>query len=291
MMAVSKALDEIKFRIPKPILDAVFLQRTQGYRQTPISLDEHLLNAVIRPRVLVDCNLVGGTEDTIRLDGLMNTRVGDHSSAVNDGVQSWGTGDYISVVRVPKDRTQGRSIQSVLSISYGNPSGMSGYGSGSMGMAGYGQGGGSNALTQAGSAVMNAMAPIPVTSSARVQLIGENTVMVRDSVILPANSYLRCVLAHDENMSHLQLKSYRHFSNLVTLAVKAYIYNSYIIEMDMGQLMGGQAIGRFKEVIDGFADAEELYQTYLTEKWEKVSLMNDQESYTRLLRVMIGGNR
>ena len=61
--------------------------------------------------------------------------------------------------------------------------------------------------------------------------------------------------------------------------------------MDIRQLMGGQQIGRFKDVIDQYADAEELYQTYMTEKWEKVALMNDQQAYTRLLRVMIGGNR
>lgn len=267
MLATSKALDEIKFRVPKPILDAVFVQRNRDYRQTAVSLDESIMAQVIRPRVLVDASLVGGTEALIDLSGLQSER----------------TNDYTSVYRIPKDRTQGRSIQAVLNITYSDPTKVSSYG--------IAAGQNNTAMMQAGSAVMDAMGTIPVTSTARVQLIGENVVMVRDTVILPANIFLRCILANDENLSHLQLKSYRDFANLVTHAVKAFIYNAYIIEMDMGQLHGGQSIGRFKEVIDGYADAEELYQTYLTEKWQKIAMMNDNETFTRFLRTMIGGNR
>lgn len=267
MMAISKCLDEIKFRIPKPILDTVFAKRNKDWRQTNISIDESIMAEVIRPRVLVDCNLVGGTEALIELAGLRSER----------------TNDYTSVYRIPKDRTQGRSIQSVLNITYSDPTKVSSYG--------IAAGQQNTTMMQSGSAVMDAMGTIPVTSTARVQLIGENVVMVRDTVILPANIYLRCVLANDENLSHLQLKSYRDFSNLVVYCVKAFIFNNYIIEMDIGQLHGGQNIGRFKEVVDGYADAEELYQTFLTEKWQKIAMMNDNESYTRLLRTMIGGQR
>lgn len=278
MMAVSKALEEIKFRIPKPILDAVFIQRTQQWRQTPVSIDEHILTTVVRPRVLVDCNLIGGTEAMISLQGLPADQINSDGTAIGNAYA------FTTVYRIPKAATQGRSIISVLNVTFS--SGQS-YSSSYAGMAN--QGG--NAMLQAGSAVMDAMSPIPVTSTAKVQLIGENVVMVKDNVIMPANAFLRCVLANDENMSHLQLKSYRDFSNLVTLAVKAYIYNEYIIQMDLGELHGGQVLGRFKEVIDGYADAEELYQEYLTSKWQKIALMNDSESFTRLLRLMIGGNR
>lgn len=267
MMAISKSLDEIKFRIPKPILEAVFLKRGGGWKEVPISLDEYILNAVIRPRVLIDCNLVGGTEALISLQGIQANR----------------TNDYTFVYRIPKDRTQGRSIQSVLNITYSDPTRSSSYGITAAAQ--------SSPMMQAGSSVMDAMGSIPVTSTARVRLIGENVISVQDSVILPSNVFLRCMLENDSQLSHLQLASYGHFSNLVTHAVKAYIYNEYIIEMDLNQLHGGQALGRFREVIDGYADQEELYQTYLTEKWQKVAMMNDAESYTRYLRLLIGGNR
>jgi hypothetical protein len=267
MMAVNKALDEIKFRIPRPVLEAVFVKRLQGWRQQPVSLDEQILQQVIRPRVLVDMNLVGGTEAIVDLNGLAFER----------------TNDYTSIYRIPKDRTQGRSIQSVLNITYSDPTKVSTYG-----MA---AGLHNTTMLQAGGAVMDAMGQIPVTSTAKVNLIGENVVMVRDTVILPANIYLRCILENDDNLSNIQLKSYIHVSNLVTHAVKAYIYNEYVIEMDMGELHGGQSLGRFKDIIDGYADQEELYQTYLLEKWQKVALMNDGESWNRMLRQIIGGSR
>lgn len=273
MSPLNKAADEIKFRIPKPILDTVFLQRDKLYRQIPASIDEHILNLVIRPRVLVDCNLAGGTEAILSLAGVPSTRSEDYTVA----------NPYTTVFRIPKARTQNRSIMSVLNITFSNaPLASSG------GTAANNQG---STMLQAGSAVFDAMGSIPVTSTARVQLIGENVVLVQDSILLPSNIFLRCVLANDENMSHIQLRSYRHFSELVVLAVKAYIYNSYIIAMDLGELHGGQMLGRFKEIIDGYADADELYRTYLEEKWTKVAFMNDASSYTRFLKTLIGGSR
>lgn len=267
MGPLSKCIDEVKFRIPRAILEAVFIKRAQHWRLTPASLDEHILNEVVRPRVLVDCNLVGGTEVFIPLDGVPLER----------------GNDYTTVYRIPKDKTQGRSIMSVLNITFSDPTKVSSYG--------VAAGAHNSILMQAGQAVMDAMGSMPVTSTAYVQLIGENVVMVRDTVVLPANIYLRCLLENDENMSHLQLKSYRDFSKLVEYAVKAYIYNEYVIPMDMGELYGGQALGRFKEIIDSYADAEELYQNFITEKWQKISLMNDREQWTRFLRLGMGGFR
>lgn len=267
MMAVSKALDEVKFRIPKPILETVFLKRNARWRQVPVSIDEQILACIIRPRVLVDCNLVGGTQALIPLAKCSVEQVED----------------YVSVYRIPKSLTQNRSIISALNITFTDPNKAATYGTVSANQ--------NSSMMQAGSAIMDAMASVPMVSTATVQLIGENVIMVRDVVSIPRNSYLRCVLANDENMSHIQLRSYRAFAQLVTYAVKAYIYNEYIIAMDMGELHGGQNLGRFKEIIDGYSDAEELYQTFITEKWEKIAFMNDRETYSRYLKLILGGNR
>jgi hypothetical protein len=266
MSALTNAVAEIKFRIPRQILDTVFIKRDQQWRQTPVSIDEHVLNEVIRPRVLVDCNLVGGAELYVPLDGIPYENFDM----------------FTTVYRIPKSKTQNRSIMSVLSVSFSDPSRSTSYGNAAFAN--------NSAMLRAGNQVMDAMGSVPITSTASVQLIGENVVMVKDNSIIPSNSFLRCIVAHDENMSHLQLKSYRHFSELCVLATKAYIYNEYIIDLDMGQLVGGVNIGRFKDIVDGYADADELYRTYLTEKFEKVSFMNDAPSYTKFLRSMFGNH-
>ena len=272
MGPINKALDEIKFRIPKQILDLVFVQRTNvwgntNWKNNVISIDECIMSTVIRPRVLVDCNLVGGAEVFIPLASVPAER----------------TNDYTTVYRIPKNLTQGRSIISALSVSYSDPNRMANYGT-----AAYQN---NSSMMHLGSAVMNAQGQIPYSTTAQVQHIGENVVMVRDSTIMPANIYLRAIIENDKEMNHIQLKSYRHFSELAVRAVKAYIYNEYRIRLDMGELIAGQNLGAIKEVIESYADAEELYQTYIRETWAKVALMNDRESWTRMYRQLIGGFR
>lgn len=265
MDVLSKAVADVKMRIPRQILDVVFTKRDQYYRMMPGSIDQHILNEVFKPRVLVDCNLVGGTEAYIPLDRIPQERLND----------------YTSVYKIPKARTQNRSILSVLNITFSNPNMITNYGISSQC--------GNSTMLQGGQQVMDAMNSVPVTSTAYVQLIGENTVMVRDTVILPANIFLRCILANDENMSHIQLRSYRYFSQLAVLAVKAYIYNELVIAIDQGELYAGQEIGAFKDKVLEYAEADELYLTYLEEVWTKVAFMNDRETYGRFMRMLIGG--
>jgi hypothetical protein len=267
MNPITKALADIKFRIPPEILHTVFVQRVERWRDTPKSIDDQIMNLVMRPRVLIDCNLVGGTEIWICLDGLCES----------------GGSIYESVYRIPKKMTNGRTIMSVLNVSFADPSRVS-----AAGIAANGQ---NNMMLQAGQAVMDAMGMIPQTSTARLELIGENVVLVRDVMTMPANAYLRCTVANDENLNNIQLRSYLAFVKLVEYAVKSYIYNTYIVQLDMGELRGGQTLGKIKEIVESYADAEELYETYLREKWRKVAFMNDQESFNRYLRLMIGGNR
>lgn len=269
MQAVTRAIQMLRFKIPPRILEAVFIDRHQRWRAGPKDWEDAVLNLVVRPRVLADCDLVGGTEALIRLEG--------------PDIEQERQNDYTSVYRIPKKVTQGRSIMSVLNVTFADPTSVSSYG--------VAAGCQNTTLMQAGQAVMDAYAALPVTSTARVQLIGENTVMVRDTVILPPNVYLRCILANDEQMSHLQLRTIPTFEELVTYAVKSYIYNTFRFEISLGELFGGQELGVVKETVDEYRDAEEMYGTFLREQWTKTSMMNDQETFSRHLRRLVGGYR
>ncbi|BDD79532.1 hypothetical protein [Burkholderia phage FLC9] len=267
MNAITRAVDVAMRIIPRRVLEEVFVERTAQWRQAPKSISECIMEQVIRPRVLVDCNLVGGTEAFIYLDDIPYERMND----------------YTSVYRIPKTKTQGRSILSALNITFADPTKVSSYG--------VAAGAQNTTLLQAGQAVMDAYGALPVTSTHRVQLIGENTIMVRDTIVLPPDVYLRCILANDENMSHLQLRSYQPFCKLVELAIKAYIYWDQVIEVDIGKIRGGQEIGKFKEIVDGYSEAEEQYQEFLANTWQKVAYMQDNETMTRFIRSLVGGYR
>jgi len=264
MSAVKYALDMLNFKIPRVILDAVFIKRNSDWRRTPVNINQQIMDLVIRPRVLTDCNLVGGSEVLIDL--------------ARADIQRYN--NYVSVIRVPKEMTGGRSIVSAKEIIYSNPY----YGVGNQTLSMMGVSSGLNAVDQ----VLNSATGVPTVSTCELELIAENTIMVRDTAVIPVNSFLRCIIGNDEQMNHIQKRSYRAFAQLVEYAVKAYIYNEYYIYMGQGELSGGQQLGPFKDVVDSYSDANELYDTYIREKWTKIAMMNDQQSFQRHIRLMIG---
>lgn len=268
MNAVEKALSDLKFRIPPAILKTVFVDRLSSWRTTvPVSVNDQVMNNVIRPRVFSDCDLMGVVEYEIPLISVTATEISNNEV----------------VYRIPKNLTQNRSIISAINITFIDPTA-------SIGTGGWNQCGVSAEQTTAQN-VMDSYAPIPIVSTASLSIIGENTILVRDVTRIPSNSYLRCTLQNDEAMSHIQPRSYRAFAKLVEYAVKAYIYNEYIVEMDMAEIRGGRALGKFKDIIEQYADSDEEYDTYMKEKWEKISRMNDTITHQRFIRQIVGGPR
>lgn len=276
MNAIQKAISEVKYLIPKAILEKAFINRFSNWRQpTETNVDEQISALVIRPRVLVDCNIVGGTQAMVP--------IGDIPYERPDGVTT--------VMRIPKSRTQNRSINSVLHVAFLSQAQNGAWGN-AVGLGGGSFDHGDNSATMGGAAaMMAAVDKIPVTSTAAVQLIGENVIMVRDVISMPMNSYLRCILSNDDNLNNIQIRSYPAFVKLVEYAVKSYIYNTLVIEVDMAELQGGYNLGVFKTVMDSYSDAEQNYQDHLKNKWQAVAFMNDAISYRRLLKLAIGGNR
>ena len=277
MSAINYALDQIKYRVPKAILEKTFINQSYGWRSTTrTNIDEQLTVNVIRGRVLVDCNLVGGTQAIVPLEGLPVDK----------------PNDYTTVIHIPKSRTQQRSINSVLHVAFLSQSLNSSYAAANaLGGNGNYASNENSALMGAAVAAMAAMDKIPVTSTANVQLIAENTIMIKDVISIPGNGYLRCILANDENLNHIQPRSYPAFAKLVEYATKAYIYNELIIQVDMGELQGGQNLGIFKTILESYSDAEENYQDYLRDKFEAILFQNDSESYRRLVKLTLGGHR
>lgn len=276
MNVIQKAVSDLKFRIPRQILEKAFIGRYGSWKPNYRGIDELIINNVVKPRVLVDCNLIGGTQAIVPLSGLSQDK----------------PTDYTTVIHIPKDRTQGRSINSVLNVSFVSQDTLSAWAGVNMISTSGAYGGAENsALMGAAMGMMSAFDKIPMISTARVELIAENTILITDTINLAPNAYLRCVLANDDNFSNIQLRSYRYFSNLIEYAVKSYIYNALIVDMDQGELSGGQTLGVFKEIVQGYSEAEQNYQDYMKTVMEQVMLMSDATSYNRFMKLIIGGNR
>lgn len=268
MNALSYAINQLRFRIPIAVLKIAFRENNSSWRQAPVSLDDLIMQHVIRARILVDADIVGGQEVTIPLDRLPYKMLDT----------------YIALFEVPVERTNGRTIMSILSVGYLPYT--------------YAQSGGVSTISTAnpnqttnvllaGLRVGNAMSAIPAVSTASAELVGHNVVVIRDNNRPAAPYLLRCVVGNEENLNNISLRSYNQFARLVELGVKSYIYNKLLIDIDNAYLTGGQELGSVKNYVEGLADSEEMYRTFLEEEWAKVAWIQDHVAHQRLIRMQI----
>jgi hypothetical protein len=265
MNAIINAITDIKFRIPSEILNITFRENMDNINPI-IPIDDRILNLVIRPRVLKDLNLVGGIE--LRID-VSQCPIRQVNSPFNE-----------FIVEVGKNLTNGKSIISVLSlIARSTSSGSGGIGYGAPSQV-------DSAMTK----MYNNLANVNVVQTSRLELIGENTVLIQDPALMLSYSVLRCVIENNSNLENINPRNYPAISNFVLLAVKSYIYNKMVIKLDQGYVYSGHELGIVSEIINGYADAEDMYQELLTGKMRKISFMNNNDSKGRFIKAMIGNN-
>lgn len=264
MNAINYAVTFIMNQIPRAILDKTFISAYNHMTTIPVSTDSRIRDLVINSRVLEDINIIGGTHVTIPLDGLPQEVI--ENNAV--------------VVRIPKSRTQGRSILSVHSVSFG-ASAISGIVTNPLSQGGD--------LANAQQQMLNGISSIPYVSEAQVTLLAENVVMIEGVNMMSGYMYLRCEVENDSNLNNIKKRSYLAFGQLCSLATKSYIHSTMVIPMDIGFIEGGATLGKMSEIIDSYADAEDEYQEFLRTKWAKVSKLNDTETVEQLVRISAGG--
>lgn len=280
MSPIQKALSDIKRRIPKEILETVFLPKRSYHmvieRFLPTTIENRIREEIIEGRVREDCDITGGTEVYIPL------------SSIQPEVSGEGMWVYV----IPKTLMQGRRIVSALSIAFGPINPDMGSQIGVTGSTNYNQmelecnhGG----YTHLSKEILYSNTPMQLNQSAQVRLIGENVILVEDN-IRPTSAWLRCKVSADDEFSHLNPRSWLAFSHLCVLATKAYIYNNYIIKMGDAELKVGFDLGVFKQIVEGYADADEMYREYLEQTWIAKQFMNDRHAFNRFIKGMVGKN-
>jgi hypothetical protein len=273
MSPVSKAIADVKRMIPPQILQVAFLDKNYGpnvfqfaRNHSAFNVDAMIRERVVEARVMEDCNMTGGTMLVVPLSGL-------EQEYYNQATV---------VVRIPHDRTQNRRITRVIGVMIGLETLPSSY---HYGMNNYSD------MLSAGAQVVASHTSMPIQSTARVQLIGENTVMISDQSILPTTMQLMCYVEYDADFTQMRSMTVSKFTKLVEYAVKAHIYNELVIPIAEGEMRGGMDLGKFKEIVDGYADANENYETYREETWIKVQMLDDFHSRNRHLRAIMGGGK
>jgi hypothetical protein len=144
-----------------------------------------------------------------------------------------------------------------------------------------------NDMMTAATQVMNSVGSIPNVSTARVDIVGRNTVRISDRQRLQNAYILRCYVGNDDVLNNLPPRSYDQFAELCTLALKAYCYNKIMVEMGEHYLERGKELGVFKNIIEKWEDASEKYWEYLRETWAGVAFANNEDAYTRFIAYQI----
>lgn len=259
MNAITKALSEITFQIPSEILNLTFKEHSNRINQI-LSMDERIMSEVIRPRVLVDCNLVGGIETRVDLNRCKITALSNREF----------------VVEVPKALTNNKNIITALSLvsnvvysqsmSYADAS----------------------PFESVANNMMNNLGTENVVQTSRLEIIGDNVVLIQDPNIHLMNGVLRCMVENNTNLENINPRSYLAFSELCVRAVKSYIHNKMLVKLNQGYIYGGHELGVVKETIENYSDAEEMYKEYRNTNWRKIAFINNSDSMSRYVKGMLG---
>lgn len=267
MNALIYSIQEINNQIPFELLHVGFtIDEPQGSPQLT-SLDDKILNKLLKKRVLLDANIIGGVELSIPLSNL----------------RPYMADLGYTVFNIPPELTMNREVISVLGLINAVAFTMNGNSATSYGMYQLND----NALVNVTSRIANSLSGGGVITNSHIELIGHNTVVIYANYSMLGAYSLRVLIENESNLNNIQPRSYKAFSVMCVLAAKAYLYNKLIISVNSGYLLSGQDLGVFKNVLEGYSDAENQYAAYLTEHMGAVLFMNDVTRSNRYINSML----
>ena len=264
MSAIRHAVDVVMRNISSKTLRLAFLKNTDNYK-IETTLERQIEDLVIKPIVLKDTNLIGGTTITIPVDSCYQQQYYHNETSHN------------IIISVPLELTNNRKIIEPLGITSNTNN--------------IGSSKGDGLMTNLGNKIMDQYdAPTVGLSITDLELVATNTILVYTNVVALYNAYLRVEIENNNNFSNLNRKTIRPFGQLVLLATKMYIYTKLNVELESGALYNGHELGKVTTEIESFESASEEYETFLNEKWGKLMFMNDSVSMSRFIGNMIDPN-
>jgi hypothetical protein len=127
-----------------------------------------------------------------------------------------------------------------------------------------------------------------MTLAPTVAYLGGNNILVYGNYVNYYSLRIRCEIENDVDLLNFQRSTSNDLYLLMEQATKMMIFQRLALPVDQAKMVGGFEIGRFREILDGYSDADKLYQEQL-EEWGKVAHFNDDEDYQIHLNLISGG--
>lgn len=227
---------------------------------TTSTVAQGIRERVIHQVVLPGCNVMGGKTELLDLSGAFKRDIGNNCLEVN----------------VPDALTGGRHIIDVEQIYIGTLNTLAAVtGFGAQTNVGC-QGGVINEMMQGmiGSLSGNANIPHVYTN---IQMLGNNSFVIigcnNGSNALTA----KCLMEFDAGLSSIHVRAYQAFSEMVLLAVKAYIYRNCRRPAQEAVMRSGVPIDEIKDDINEYRDCWQQYNEYMNTTWTKYMAYSDNQ--------------
>lgn len=253
-------LNYVKRYIPVEILDLGF-KKDKIFQTQGVTLDDKMFKSVYLHILKRDLDLVTGVP--------IQVRVSDCQIVKDSIAQNF-------LITVPKSLTDYRSIVSVRTlIPYMN-----------LGNIGTVHSMHNSPLMFYGQKVMNAADTTTIISTSRLEIIGDNKVLVQDPSVYPGTGVLECEIEHGPNLETILPKFYPMVAELFLNATKIFIRTNVIIDLNEGHIIGGHDISNIKDEIERYEEAKERYQELLMD-WKTLGVFNSTKNKMDLIRLQV----
>lgn len=267
-------LSNIHNNIPEPILNIAF-----NPMNSPISIDQLIHEKVIKNRVTMECNLVGGERKSIILSNSMreSSYWNGQEDMVWTGQENMVMAGTHSLYRIPPEVRDHRAIVSVINVDYPN------YGHAYP--HDYVRPGFGATASRLARAALESHTMSSGMSTPRVELKGPDLIQLFPAQYGDVNWVLSCNLGYDEYFTNLNPQAVLPFMDLTLSATKSYIYNRMAVVIDQARIIHGSEQGVIRDIITKYEGEEERYKELLNEFTGGVTL--DPVRMERIIRMIL----
>lgn len=243
MNVIDACLRRIRRDIPRPILMAAFVPDSLRLLGVASAVDNEITREVLNEYVVPDITRMGQYQEV------------DLTSAryENDPIDQ-----YSRVYYLDEQITGGRElIAAHIAVT---PVAGQAY---TMPPAGSYLDGASSGVLSSAQKVVDSQSAMPRISSPEVKYLGPNAVSIKDPGMFVYATRIMAKYAMTEELNEIKPPFYPIIEKLAVAATKQYIYNKLILDMDAGRLEHGVEFGAFKNIVEGYSDAGQIYDDLL----------------------------
>lgn len=230
-----------------PQIRRIAVNQYNHMNHTNYTFSSFVSDAIMRDIILPEANLSAGRVKTFPLrNEWLETTTSDHGGYAGDD------GPY-SLYRIPPEARDGKPISNILTVQYPYNTYLGGgINSSDIGLGGY-------CLLDQLDEVLNSYTLARPRNHPNATLLSGDLVKISPSQYSVMNWLLTCRISYDETFNNLHDNAIPILANLVMYATKQWIYTNLIIDIDRACMETGADIGTIKSIIEGYADAGNLY--------------------------------